>query len=48
MVLKDRFEVMTMLERVVLSDEMRKQKAQGMLMKKHEKINYVTKWKKKN
>jgi hypothetical protein len=48
MVLKDRLEVMTMLERVVLSDKMRKQKAQGKLMKKHEKINYVTKWKKKN
>ncbi len=32
MVLKDWFEVMTMLERVVLSDKMRKQKAQGKEM----------------
>jgi hypothetical protein len=48
MALKDRLEVMTMLERVVLSDKMRKQKAQGKLMKKYEKIDYVTKWKKKN
>jgi hypothetical protein len=37
---------MKMLERVVLSDEMRKQKAQGELMKKKEKIEYVMKWKK--
>ncbi len=48
MVLKDRLEVMKMLERVVLSEEMRKQKAQGKLMKKKEKIEYVTKWKKNN
>ena len=47
MVLKDWLEVRTMLERVVLSDEIRKQKAQGKLMKEHEKINYVTKWKKR-
>jgi hypothetical protein len=46
MVLKERLEVMKMLERVVLSDEMRKQKAQGELMKKKEKIEYVMKWKK--
>ena len=46
MVLKERLEVMKMLERVVLSDEMRKQKAQGKLMKKKEKIEYVMKWKK--
>jgi hypothetical protein len=35
-----------MLEHFVLSDEMRKQKAQGRLMKKKEKIEYVTKRKK--
>jgi hypothetical protein len=36
MVLRDWLEVMKMLEHVVLSDKMRKQKAQGKLMKKNE------------
>jgi len=40
--------VMKMLEHVVLSDEMRKKKAQGKFTKKKEKIEYVTKWKKNN
>jgi len=48
MVLKGRLEVMKMLERVVLSDKIRKQNAKGNLMTKPEKIDYVTKWKKKN
>ncbi len=37
-----------MLERVVLSDEMRKNKATGKLMTRQEKIDYVMKWKIKN
>ncbi len=41
-------EVLRMLERVVLSDEMRKNKATGKLMTRQEKIDYVTKWKIKN
>jgi hypothetical protein len=41
-------EVLTMLERVVLSDEMRKNKATGKLMTRQEKIDYVTNWKIKN
>jgi hypothetical protein len=41
-------EVLTMLERVVLSDEMRKNKATGKLMTRQEKIDYVTKSKIKN
>ncbi len=36
-------EVLTMLERVVLSDEMRKNEATGKLMTRQEKIDYVTK-----
>jgi hypothetical protein len=41
-------EVLTMLERVVLSDEMQKNKATGKLMTRQEKIDYVTKWEIKN
>ncbi len=37
-----------MLERVVLSDKMRKNKATEQLMTRQEKIDYVTKWKIKN
>ena len=37
MMFRDRLEVMKMLEHVVLSDEMRKKKEQGNLMKKKEK-----------
>ncbi len=41
-------EVLMMLERVVLSDEMKKNKATGKLMTRQEKIDYVKKWKIKN
>jgi hypothetical protein len=41
-------EVLTMLERVVLSNKMRNNKATGKLMSTQEKIDYVTKWKIKN
>jgi hypothetical protein len=41
-------DVLTMLERVVLSDKMRKNIATGKLMTRQEKIDYVTKWKIKN
>ncbi len=47
-VTKGRLEVLMMLERVVLSDKMRKNKATGNLMSRQEKIDYVTKWKIKN
>jgi hypothetical protein len=43
-----RMEVLTMLECVVLSDKMRKNKATKKLMSRQEKIDYVTKWKIKN
>ena len=41
-------EVMKMLEHVVLSEQMTRNKAAGKLMSKVEKIAYVMKWKKKN
>jgi hypothetical protein len=47
-VTKGCLEVLTMLERAVLSDKMRKNKATGKLMSRQEKIDYVTKWKIKN
>jgi hypothetical protein len=47
-VTKGCLEVIMMLERVVLSDEMRKKKATGKMMSRQEKIDYVTKWKIKN
>ncbi len=47
-VVKSRAEVMKMLEHVVLSKQMTKNKAAGKLMSKVEKVAYVTKWKKKN
>jgi hypothetical protein len=47
-VTKGCLEVLTMLERVVLSDKMRKNKATGKLMSRQEKIDNVTKWKIKN
>ena len=47
-VVKSRAEVMKMLEHVVLSEQMTKNKAAGKLMSKVEKVTYVTKWKKKN
>jgi hypothetical protein len=47
-VTKGCLEVLTMLERAVLSDKMRKNKATGKLMTRQEKIDYVMKWKIKN
>ena len=47
-VIKERSEVMKMLERVVLSEEMMRKKAAKKLMTKAEKISYVTDWKAKN
>ncbi len=48
LVLKDCIKVMNRLERVIVSDEMRKNKAIGKLMTKQQKIGYVTKWKSTN
>ncbi len=42
-ILKDWQEVLRMLERVVLSDQIRKNKAEGKLMSKGEKIEFITK-----
>ena len=47
-VIKECLEIMKMLERVVLSEEMVRKKAAKKLMTKEEKISYVTKWEKKN
>ena len=47
-VIKERSVVMKMLERVVLSEEMTRNKAAKKLMTKAEKISYVTEWKAKN
>ena len=47
-VTKGCLEVLTTLERVVLSDKMRKNKSTGKLMSRQEKIDYVTKWNIKN
>ena len=47
-VIKERSEVMKMLERVVLSEEMTRTKAAKKLMTKAEKISYVKNWKAKN
>ncbi len=47
-VIKSYVEVMKMLEHVVLSKQMTKNKAAGKLMSKVEKVAYVTNWKKKN
>jgi hypothetical protein len=46
--MKDWQQVLRMLERVVLSDHMRKNKAEGMLMTKDEKIEFVSNWKLEN
>jgi hypothetical protein len=43
--MKDREQVLQMLERVVLSDLMRKNKAEVKLMTKAEKIEFVSNWK---
>jgi hypothetical protein len=42
--MKDWKKVLRMLERVVLSDLIRKNKAEGKLMTKAENIDFVTKW----
>ena len=47
-VIKECLEIMKMLERVVLSEEMVRKKAAKKLMTKAEKISYVMKWEKKN
>ena len=47
-VVKSRAELMKMLEHVVLSEQMMKNKAAGKLMSKVLKVAYVMKWKKKN
>ncbi len=44
-VIKDHYEVLRMLEHVILLDLLRKNKAEGKLMKKAEKIAFVEKWK---
>ncbi len=43
--MKDWQEILQMLERVVLSDQIRTNKAEGKLMMKAEKIEFITKWK---
>ena len=47
-VIKASFEVMKMLEHVVLSEQMTRNETSKHLMTKVEKITYVTKWKNKN
>ena len=44
-VIKDWYEIMRMLERVILSDLLHKNKAERKSMKKAEKIAFVEKWK---
>jgi hypothetical protein len=46
--MKDWQQVLQMLEPVVLSDHMRKNKAEGKLMTKAEKIEFVSAWKLEN
>ncbi len=46
--MKNRQQVLRMLERVVLSDHMHKNKAEGKLMTKAEKIEFVFAWKLEN
>ncbi len=46
--MKDWQQVLQMLERVVLSDHMCKNKAEGKLMMKAEKIEFVSNWKLEN
>ena len=47
-VIKDHYEVLRMLEHVILLDLLHKNKAEGKLMKKAEKIAFVEKWKVEN
>jgi hypothetical protein len=46
--MKDWQQVLRMLERVVLSDHMHKNKAEGKLTTKAEKIEFVSNWKLEN
>ncbi len=46
--MQDWQQVLRMLERVVLSDHMHKNKAEGKLMTKTEKIEFVSAWKLEN
>ncbi len=46
--MKDQQQVLQMLERVVLSNHMVKNKAEGKLMPKAEKIEFVSNWKLEN
>jgi hypothetical protein len=46
--MKDWQQVLWMLEHVVLSDYMRKNKAEGKLMMKAEKIEFISNWKLEN
>jgi len=47
-VVKERLELMKMLERVVLYEEMARKKIAKQLMTRDDKIRYVMEWKKKN
>jgi hypothetical protein len=46
--MKDRQQVLWMLEHVVLSDHMHKNKAEGKLMMKAEKTEFISNWKLEN
>jgi hypothetical protein len=48
LVLKNHIEVLKMLERVIVSDEMRKNKSIGKMMSREEKIEFIRNWKDKN
>ena len=48
LVVKDHIEVMKMLERVIVTDEMRKNNYIGKLMSREEKIDFISNWKAKN
>ena len=48
LVLKNNTEVLKMLERVIITDEMRKNKSIGKLMSRDEKIDFIRNWKDKN
>ena len=47
LVLKNNIEVLKMLERVIITDEMRKNKSIGKLMSREEKIEFIRNWKDK-
>jgi len=48
LVLKNNIEVLKMLERVIITNEMRKNKSIGKLMSREEKIEFIRNWKDKN